>query len=960
MAFGLKYELHCTTRKNRLFKTRVYFDGYAGSQINRNVPISPFKLRKDKAAVIRGTSFEFSIREQVDFEFLEFYTNSNKKIKVELYDPSNSLIWVGFNLPQQYQVPYTAPPVSVTFTASDGLGLLKSEAFTLTGRASQLDIIRHCIDKIGLGIGYSIAINTFEVTHNHSYSPLAQTFEDSDSFSGMKCYEVIEKILNKYDAEITQSRGKWQITCSADKKSTRMLYTSAGVYSSTEAAPAVLDLGLPGSGIEASPRGALRMGLEPGGKQVRITHAYGRKTSLLNNPDFSKFASGSFDGWSEGGTFTPEQRFNDEGAYAFIPSFPGFNLYQSVTLDAVSGEDFNFSIKMGAIASKPYGGIPISIPITAKLLISLTSGGTVNYLTESGWTATLTYITKAIASQIGGIPKMNQLTIIADGLPFSGVLQIKLYGIDQTNHGETFGGIAYSNVDLFFTSDGQLYPAGIEKLAKFTDSQEPTDLADINLLNADAPDLPNAWLLYKYITWLSSNGVEDITTFWHRDSGNHTLIEILALILASNNRVARQKLTGDIKGTAISFDSIILHTYNSAREFEIAEGTWDIYNETFNVTLVELLSWSDETVEIIDTSLTNNPSSGGSQAPGSGSGSSYALTNADILKYFELVVNDGLDEYIRCKLPFAGDYDIAAYLDFGQFPASIWADMPHASATVLGGIKVGTNLTIDVNGVLNASGGSGGDGVWGSITGTIGDQTDLQTALGTKLNSSAYSASDVLAKLLTVDGTTSGLDADLLDGNHASAFATSGHNHSGTYDPAGTGHTEAAAHVATHEGAYSHGNIAHGETAYGWGNHASVGYLTAQISHNDVVVDSDFSSNGILKRTSAGVYGIVTDNSGNWNTAYGWGNHASGGYAPTADPVFTGYVTIATGVKGNSTNVYLYLYPDYESSAYLLIDDAPKFCFMNGNVGIGTATPMHELDVVGTIVSSGDIIAYHS
>lgn len=67
-------------------------------------------------------------------------------------------------------------------------------------------------------------------------------------------------------------------------------------------------------------------------------------------------------------------------------------------------------------------------------------------------------------------------------------------------------------------------------------------------------------------------------------------------------------------------------------------------------------------------------------------------------------------------------------------------------------------------------------------------------------------------------------------------------------------------------------------TAFGWGNHASAGYLTSETSHADVVVDGDFASNGILKRTAAGVYGIVTDNSANWDTAYGWGDHASGGY----------------------------------------------------------------------------------
>ena len=48
------------------------------------------------------------------------------------------------------------------------------------------------------------------------------------------------------------------------------------------------------------------------------------------------------------------------------------------------------------------------------------------------------------------------------------------------------------------------------------------------------------------------------------------------------------------------------------------------------------------------------------------------------------------------------------------------------------------------------------------------DVTDLSTDLTTlstdKLDSSSYTASDVLAKLLTVDGTGTGLDADKIDG----------------------------------------------------------------------------------------------------------------------------------------------------------------------------------------------------
>jgi hypothetical protein len=98
---------------------------------------------------------------------------------------------------------------------------------------------------------------------------------------------------------------------------------------------------------------------------------------------------------------------------------------------------------------------------------------------------------------------------------------------------------------------------------------------------------------------------------------------------------------------------------------------------------------------------------------------------------------------------------------------------PIATNSTLGMVIAGTGLTIDGNGVLNASAGSPGAGTWGSITGTIGSQTDLQNALGLKLNAASYTASDVLTKLLTVDGTGSGLDADLLDGHEASYFALS-------------------------------------------------------------------------------------------------------------------------------------------------------------------------------------------
>jgi hypothetical protein len=68
------------------------------------------------------------------------------------------------------------------------------------------------------------------------------------------------------------------------------------------------------------------------------------------------------------------------------------------------------------------------------------------------------------------------------------------------------------------------------------------------------------------------------------------------------------------------------------------------------------------------------------------------------------------------------------------------------------------------------------------------------------------------------------------------------------------------------------------DTAYGWGDHSLVGYLTSETSHADVLVDGDFTTAGIMASDGSGTYSIVTDNSTNWNTAYGWGDHSTAGY----------------------------------------------------------------------------------
>lgn len=81
------------------------------------------------------------------------------------------------------------------------------------------------------------------------------------------------------------------------------------------------------------------------------------------------------------------------------------------------------------------------------------------------------------------------------------------------------------------------------------------------------------------------------------------------------------------------------------------------------------------------------------------------------------------------------------------------------------------------------------------------------------------------------------------------------------------------------------------DTAYGWGNHASAGYLTTETYTGTVtsvaltvptglsISGSPVTSTGTLAVTLTSGYSIPTTSSqGNWDTAYGWGNHVSAGY----------------------------------------------------------------------------------
>jgi hypothetical protein len=253
------------------------------------------------------------------------------------------------------------------------------------------------------------------------------------------------------------------------------------------------------------------------------------------------------------------------------------------------------------------------------------------------------------------------------------------------------------------------------------------------------------------------------------------------------------------------------------------------------------------------------------------------------------------DEYFRIKLPLASDYNIMAYADSDQFATTIWEDMPKASATILGGIKVGTGLTIDAYGVLNAAAGSPGSGTWGSITGTLGDQTDLVNALATKANASdmttALALKANLAGTETFTGTKLFSGQTTYDGGKYCAWfdwdAIFGDGVWATFGASGTAYRSYIGWSPT--GHYLDFGIDYYAAATMFNFHGK------DVSGVDRSLIKAYPRGGVelyytgtkrFETTNTGIEitgSIVATggNSTNWNSAYGWGNHA-GLYRPIA------------------------------------------------------------------------------
>jgi len=133
------------------------------------------------------------------------------------------------------------------------------------------------------------------------------------------------------------------------------------------------------------------------------------------------------------------------------------------------------------------------------------------------------------------------------------------------------------------------------------------------------------------------------------------------------------------------------------------------------------------------------------------------------------------------------------------------------------------------------------------------------------------------------------------------------------------------------------------------------------------VAGTPITTSGTLAITYATGYAIpTTAKQTQWDTAYGWGDHASGGYAPTASPTFTGTVTAPTvdinagAIDGTTIG------GSSAAAGTFTTATATSVVLGNWTISVDTnelifnynGTDVFKLKTTGEVVSANDITAF--
>lgn len=566
MAYGLKYNLGCKSHLH-LWEIKIFEEGYTGNAVERAMGASPV-LVKDSAGAVCGTSLELKLEATTDGEYAHLYTTDANKYLVEEYR-DGVLYWKGFLVKEQMSEPYVAPPYDVDVRATDGLGILKSMDYELTGNYTLLQLLSALLYKTGLNLNVEVRSAMYAAGMNTSRSMLEQATINAKAFEG-NCYEALEQLLQSLNMFVTQHNGRWLVARWADINITGVIYNGSTFVGTNSETPKLLK-----ADADCEPIGYLTMNVVPAAKSVDITNDFVRTASMIGNYDFDNGGTG----WvTEGNVYY-------SNGYAVVDA------RTTETISKLMAPVLTFKDTLSVFINFQYciHGTGRHINSQKEFEVEVNCGS--YYLTREGWSTTkgtivITDTVKAVPASDGMREEMSKFEISADACPLGGMVVITFINknIRSTGgSGEVFGDVRVAITDVVYTmstSKGVKTTVSIEENAS-------KKAEDVSVLLMTAEGYANPALLFPGALKVGSNYPSSWYVGGHVDNFfNHIVSSVVSRV-----RVASKELTGVITGTDLWLNMVVKDgVYN--KYFYVESGSYNQYEEEFDVTLREILPFA--------------------------------------------------------------------------------------------------------------------------------------------------------------------------------------------------------------------------------------------------------------------------------------------------------------------------------------------------------------------------------
>lgn len=216
MAYGEKYFGEFGDFYGRLVRISILERNYTGDSSEMMMQGAAIEYNgSDTDLLVNVISSSLNVRviSQTNFQYIDLYSADAKKYQV-IVTVDGSTHWRGYIVPDMFNEPYVAPPYVSQIVATDGIKIIETNEFDLTGVKNQYQIIEHCLRKIYpdlLQVYFNEGIDVFEENHDLDVSPLLQTFVDCERYKDENCYGVLTDILKLYDARIWVEDGRFWI-----------------------------------------------------------------------------------------------------------------------------------------------------------------------------------------------------------------------------------------------------------------------------------------------------------------------------------------------------------------------------------------------------------------------------------------------------------------------------------------------------------------------------------------------------------------------------------------------------------------------------------------------------------------------------------------------------------------------------------------------------------------------------